>query len=93
MRYINSAIFIIAILAFSNLAAVAQETETKVVDEVIAQVNEGVITLSQIKREMKETIDSFVKEGKSPEQAKTEVEAKQGELIAGIINEELLMQK
>lgn len=93
MRYINSAIFIIAILAFSSLSTFAQETEAKVVDEVVAQVNEGVITLSQIRREMKEAIDSLVKEGKSPEQAKTEIEAKQGELIAGVINEELLMQK
>ncbi|HLM60292.1 MAG TPA: hypothetical protein VK308_05795, partial [Pyrinomonadaceae bacterium] len=58
----------------------AQETEAKVVDEVVAQVNEGVITLSQIKREMKDAIDSLVKEGKTPEQAKTEIEGKQGEL-------------
>ena len=94
MRYINSAIFIIAVLVFSNLALFAQETEAKVVDEVVAQVNESVITLSQIKREMNETIDSLVKEGKkSPEEAKTQVESKQGELIAQIINEELLLQK
>lgn len=94
MRHINSAIFIIAILMFSSLAAFAQETQTQVVDEVVAQVNDSVVTLSQIKREMNETIDSLVKEGKkSPEEAKTEVESKQGELIAQIINEELLMQK
>ena len=93
MRYINSAIFIIAILVFSNLSAAAQETEAVVVDEVVAQVNEGVITLSQIKREMKDAIDSLVKEGKTPEQAKTEIESKRGELIANIINEELLIQK
>lgn len=93
MRYFNSAIFLIAILAFSNFLAAAQETETIVVDEVVAQVNEGVVTLSQIKREMKDAIDSLVKEGKTPEQAKSDVEGKQGELIASIINEELLMQK
>ena len=93
MRHIKSAIFIIAIFVFSSLAAFGQETEAKVVDEVVAQVNEGVITLSQVKREMNETIESFVKEGKTPEQAKAEVEGKQGELIAGIINEELLMQR
>lgn len=93
MRYINSAIFIIAILIASNLATFAQESEAKVVDQVVAQVNDGVITLSQIKREMNDAIESFVKEGKTPEQAKAEVEAKQGELIAGIINEELIMQK
>ncbi|MCY7347679.1 MAG: peptidylprolyl isomerase [Pyrinomonadaceae bacterium] len=93
MKYINSAILVIAVLLFSNLTAAAQESETKVVDEVVAQVNEGVVTLSQIKREMNEVIESFVKEGKTPEAARTEVEAKQGELIAGIINEELLIQK
>lgn len=93
MKQINSAIFIIAILVFSNAAAFAQESEAKVVDEVIAQVNESVITLSQVKREMNEAIDTFVQEGKPREQAKTEIEAKQGELIASIINEELLMQK
>ena len=93
MRYINSAIFIIAILVVSNLAVYAQESEARVVDEVVAQVNEGVITLSQVKREMNDAIDSLVKEGKTPEQARSEVESKRGELIAGIINEELLMQK
>ena len=93
MRYINSAIFIIAILLISNPATLAQESEAKVVDEVVAQVNEGVITLSQINREIKDAVDSFVKEGKTPEQARAEVESKRGELIAGIINEELLMQK
>jgi len=93
VRYINSAIFIIAVLLISNPATLAQESEAKVVDEVVAQVNEGVITLSQINREMKDAIESFVKEGKTPEQARAEVEGKRGELIAGIINEELLMQK
>ena len=93
MKYINSAIFIIAILAFANSAVFAQENEAKVVDEVVAQINNSVITLSQIKREMNEAIDSFVKEGKTPEEAKALIESKQGELIASIINEELILQK
>ncbi len=93
MKYINSAIFTIAILAVSSLPVFAQESATRVVDEVVAQVNDSVITLSQVKRETDEAVDSLVKEGKTPEQARTEIEAKQGELIAGIINEELLMQK
>lgn len=93
MKHINSAIFIIAILFVSNLAALAQESEAKVVDEVVAQVNESVITLSQIRREMNDAIESFVKEGKTPEQAKAMMEGKQGELIASIINEELILQK
>jgi len=93
VKYINSAIFIIAILAFANSAVFAQENEAKVVDEVVAQINNSVITLSQIKREMNEAIDSFVKEGKTPEEAKALIESKQGELIASIINEELILQK
>lgn len=93
MKYISSAIFTIAILAVSGLSVFAQESATRVVDEVVAQVNDSVITLSQVKRETDEAVDSLVKEGKTSDQARTEIEAKQGELIAGIINEELLMQK
>jgi hypothetical protein len=93
VKYIRSAIFTIAILVVANAAVFAQESEAKVVDEVVAQVNDSVVTLSQIKREMNEAIDSFVKEGKTPEQAKAEIEAKQGELIASLINEELILQK
>ena len=93
MKYINSAIFTIAVLAVSSLAVFAQENETKVVDEVVAQVNDSVITLSQVKREMNEAIESSVKEGKPSEQARAEIEGKKGEMIANIINEELLLQK
>ncbi len=94
MRYTRSAIFLIAVLILTNLSVFAQESEAKVVDEVVAQVNDGVITLSRIKREMKSAADSYVAEGKkTPEQAKADVEGKQGELIANIINEEMLLQK
>ena len=94
MKYTRSAIFLIAVLILTSLSVIAQESETKVVDEVVAQVNDGVITLSRIKREMKAAADSYVAEGKkTPEEAKAEVESKQGELIANIINEELLLQK
>ena len=75
------------------LAAIAQETETKVVDEVVAQVNDGVITLSRIRRESKEIVDGKVQAGESREAAQKAVDAKQGELIANLINEELLIQK
>jgi len=71
----------------------AQESEAVVVDEVIAQVNEGVVTLSRLKREMKQAIEALVQEGKTPEQAKQEVENRKGELIANIINDELFAQK
>ncbi len=93
MKYIISAIFSIAVLFSTNLTAFAQETEVKVVDQVVAQVNESVITLSRIKREMNEAIESFVQEGKTREVATAEIESKKGELIAGIINDELILQK
>ena len=93
MKRINSAIFLIAFLFLTSLSAFAQESELKVVDEVVAQVNDGVITLSRVKRETDIIIESLVAEGKTREQATAETNAKQGELIAGIINEELLLQK
>jgi parvulin-like peptidyl-prolyl isomerase len=64
-----------------------------VVDEVVAQVNDGVITLSRIRHESKEAIASLVAGGKAEADAKADVESKQGELIANLINEELIMQK
>ncbi len=93
MKYTGSAIFLIAFLFLTSLTAFAQESELKVVDEVVAQVNDGVITLSRVKREMNTVIESLITEGKTREQATAEVEAKQGELIANIINEELILQK
>lgn len=94
MRYSPLAVFFIAVLLFlTNLTAFAQETQLKVVDQVVAQVNDGVITLSRVKREMNEAIETFVQEGKTREAATAEIENKKGELIANIINEELLLQK
>lgn len=92
-RFTKSAIFLIAVFIFSAFSAFAQETESVVVDEVIAQVNDGVITLSRVKREMQNAVDSLVQKGAKPEEAKAEVEKKKGELIANMIHEELLLQK
>lgn len=89
-RQLGIALVGIAILAS---AAAAQETETKVVDEVVAQVNDGVITLSSVTREMKDAVDSKVQEGMKREDAQKLIEEKRGELIANLINEELIIQK
>lgn len=93
MRLITK--FLVLAIAFVGLAAgaFAQETQTRVVDEVVAQINEDVITLSRVKREMKEAVDSLVEQGKTREDAQKLVDEKQGELIASLINEELLVQK
>src|SRR5688572_16687813 len=93
MKHIYSTIILFAVIFTAGLAVSAQETQERVVDEVIAQVNEGVITLSRIKREAKAIVDGAVKEGKSREEAQKMVDEKQGELIANLINEELLVQK
>lgn len=93
MTYFRSVLVILFLVAAAQLTVFAQETQTRVVDEVVAQVNDGVITLSRIKREVKDAVDSFVEQGKSREEAQRLVDEKQGELIAGLINEELLLQK
>lgn len=93
MRYFRPAFLLVAALFLSNFAVQAQENDVKVVDEVIAVVNDGVITLSGVKREMKGAVDSKVQEGMKREDAQKQVEEKQGELIANLINEELLLQK
>ncbi len=87
-----SAFALIIMLAPS--LAIAQDTELQVVDEVIAQVGDDIITLSQLKREMKERIDALKQDGKmTDQQATEEVTKHRDELIATLINESLLLQK
>lgn len=93
MRQIRFIIFAFFISAFMGISGFAQETQTRVVDEVVAQVNDGVITLSRIKREMKDAVDSLVQQGKTREEAQKMIDEKEGELIASLINEELIVQK
>jgi peptidyl-prolyl cis-trans isomerase SurA len=83
---------IIASLA-AFTAVPAQETQTRVVDEVVAQVNNSVITLSGVRRETKNAVDSLVQQGQKREEAQKLVDEKQGELIANLINEQLLIDK
>ncbi len=71
----------------------AQETEIRVIDEVVAQVNEGVITLSRINREIRTIVDQEIGRGKSREEAERLVNEQRGELIANMINEELVLQR
>lgn len=85
--------FVLAVLVLVPSTAVAQEGEMQVVDEVIAQINEDVITLSMLKREMKERIETLKQNGMTEQQASEEAAKKQPELIATLINEQLLLQK
>jgi peptidyl-prolyl cis-trans isomerase SurA len=81
-------------LVLSLVAPVlAQEGEARVIDEVVAQVDNDVITLSMVKREMKEAITSLQQQGKSEQDATAEINGRQPELIASLINEQLLLHK
>jgi peptidyl-prolyl cis-trans isomerase SurA len=80
-------------LAFGAAPARAQEGEPVVVDEVIAQVNDQIITLSEVKREMREAVEAMKSQGASAQQATDEVNKRRNELIAGLINEQLIVQK
>jgi hypothetical protein len=93
MKYLRFLPLVIFAAGVFTSPLAAQETETRVVDEVVAQVNEGVITLSRIKREMKAIVDLEVSQGKTREEAERIAEEKKGEMIAGMINEELLLQR
>lgn len=82
-----------ALLLLVAPTAFAQEGELQVVDEVIAQVNDDVITLSMLKRETKERIESLKHNGMSEQQATDDVAKRKAELIATLVNERLLLQK
>ncbi|MGQ0542299.1 MAG: SurA N-terminal domain-containing protein, partial [Blastocatellia bacterium] len=93
MKRFGISFCVLTFVALSAFSAFGQETEERVVDEVVAQVNEGVITLSRIKREIKSAVDTKVQDGTSRPEAERIVKEKQGELIANMINEELLLQR
>jgi peptidyl-prolyl cis-trans isomerase SurA len=88
-----AAVLALGILGVSPAYVFAQEGEVTVVDEVIAQVNDEVITLSMLKRETKERIEALKQNGMTEQQAQAEVAKRQPELIATLINEKLLLQK
>jgi len=92
-KFVFAAILLCGAFVFSPALVRAQEGEPVVVDEVIAQVNDGVVTLSQLKREMKERVDTLKNNGMPEQQATAEVEKRKNELIATLINEQLLIQK
>ena len=94
MKYLFNTITAVLIFVAASVGIFGQETDEKVVDEVVAQVNNGVITLSKVKREIKTIVESQVQEGKKDRSTvEKEVNAKQGELIANLINEELMMER
>ena len=92
-KLLIATLFLLTAFFISPSPARAQEGEPVVVDEVIAQVNDGVVTLSQLKREMRERVDTLKQNGMTEQQANLEVEKHKPELIATLVNEQLLLQK
>ncbi|HKC63988.1 MAG TPA: peptidyl-prolyl cis-trans isomerase [Pyrinomonadaceae bacterium] len=102
MKTVKSKLTIFALTAFvavamtlcSGLSAFAQEGgEPIVVDSVIAQVNSDIIMLSSLKREMKDAVESFKRQGMPEQKANEEVTRRQAEIIANLVDELLLVQK
>ena len=96
LRRTGAFVFAALLLALGATAASAQEEGVpRVVDEVIAQVNDQVITLSMLKREMHEATDALrvQKPELTAEQAEAEVTKRQNEIIVALINEQLMVQK
>ena len=81
------------VLGFFAPSVFAQEGEMTVIDEVIVQVNDDVITLSELKRENEERIKALMSSGMPEAKAREEAAKRQGELIATLINEKLLLQR
>jgi len=92
VKYLASIAALLILFVFAG-NAFAQEGEAQVIDEVVAQVNDDVITLSMLKKETQERIDALKQNGMTDQQARDEVNKHQAELIATLINEKLLLQK
>jgi peptidyl-prolyl cis-trans isomerase SurA len=95
LKFAGMALLILALMSTLLSPAIvrAQDGEARVIDEVIAQVNADVITLSMLKREMKEAVTALQQQGKTEQEATSEITSRQPEIIAGLINEQLLMQQ
>ena len=84
---------VLAVITLTQSSVSAQEGEAQVVDEVVAQVNDDVITLTMLNREIRERIENLKQGGMTQQNAEAEVNKRQAELIATLINERLLIQK
>jgi parvulin-like peptidyl-prolyl isomerase len=95
LKFWFSGAIILAFISLNIATAQAQEEgEPIVVDQVVAQVNNDIITLSMLKREMREAVEALKQQrGMTEQQATEEVRKRQPELIASLINEQLLLQK
>jgi peptidyl-prolyl cis-trans isomerase SurA len=93
LTFASMFLFALLIMTGTALRTVAQEGELQVIDEVVVQVNDDVITLSRLKRETRERVEALKQSGMNEQQAQAEAAKKQAELIVILINEQLLLQR
>lgn len=96
VRSLSFAALLVASLFMTNTttAWAQEEGVPRVIDEVIAQVNTEVITLSMLKREIAESVEAIKgQRNVADQQAREEVTKRQPEIIATLVNEQLLIQK
>lgn len=94
-RALRSAVGALALTLSAAAGAPAQEEAPPVVlDQPVAQINNDVIMLSDLRGEMDRIKDVLMKQGNlSAEQAEVEVQKRQPEIIVNLINEQLLIQR
>ncbi|HEX8475807.1 MAG TPA: peptidyl-prolyl cis-trans isomerase [Pyrinomonadaceae bacterium] len=93
-RIWTSAFAALLLTVVASSPALAQEEGVPVVvDEVIAQVNTDVVTLSMLKREMRNAVEALKQRGMPEGEAQAEVEKNRARVIANLIDEQLMMQK
>ena len=87
-----AALFVVFFVAGS---ARAQEEEgvAVVLDEPVVQVNNDVIMMSSLKRQLKDFKDALKQRGVSDQEAEVEISKRQPEIIFNLISEALLMQQ
>ncbi len=61
VTFATASAFVFLLLLFMPSSTLAQESELQVVDEVIAQINDDVITLSMLKRESKDRVEQLIR--------------------------------
>lgn len=83
---------VLGLLTFTSAPARAQEAK-QVVDEVIAQVNDDIITLSRLRSESQRRIEALKRTGLTEQQATDEVTKHRDKLINALIDDLLLVQK
>ncbi|MEJ7713169.1 MAG: peptidyl-prolyl cis-trans isomerase [Pyrinomonadaceae bacterium] len=95
-KLFRASVWLVIVLALGlapQYANAQEEGEPVVVDEVIAQVNNDVVTLSMVKREIKEAVEQLKTRGISEQEATAKVSGSQNDIIVNLINEQLLVQK